>query len=69
MKETIKIILNHKVDLGLIAILALGFIIGVRQDAPTITNGGCLFGVGYIAYSIANKVKLIKSGVLDKLKK
>ena len=65
---TIKLILQHKIDLALIALYTVAMVIGIRADAPSITNGACLFAIGNTMFNIMNKVKLVKSGVLDKLK-
>ena len=66
--KTLKLILNHKIDLALIGLSIWGLIAGIKADAPTITSGMLLFCIGYIINSIRYKVWLIKNGFEEFLK-
>ena len=66
--NTIKLILRHKIDLILLGLFGWGLIVGVKEEAPTITAGMLLIGIGYLINSIRYKVWLIKNGLEDFLK-
>lgn len=66
MKETLKLILYQRIDIALIVLYVVGFVIGLKADAPVITSGGLLFAIGNTMFNIGNKVRMIKSSLLNK---